>query len=624
MLQLLEPLFARQINGSKPMAILFFGLQFIVVLPCKHQITSSTSRIQNLAFMISRRTSLWDTFLQRLIARFGHWSARAMLGRPDESLALFYFLRVNNIGDRINPTIVGAMSRRPTVWTGDRTRPHLLAAGSLMAGSNAQSRIWGTGVMHPDIGVGSPRREYVRALRGKLSVTALRAAGIPVGDVPLGDPGFFISTVVPRPVPAVRRYSLGLIPHYVDWNHPYVCALRQHEDVRVIDVTCQEADFISQVVSCKAIVSSALHGLVIAESYGIPNIWTALSGSVVGKGFKFHDWFSTARSPQKTPVQARSPRDLIQAGKDAALHDMSISSADMTSALRQIVDGGQIGITHTRDRKAYNTCRASPLPVFVISFNRSNCLRKSIDSYVNADRPVDIIIHDNGSDDEETLETLEEFGRSGLIVRKGRKIQNPDDLNSVDVTVQKFFENWSEPGRYAVSDCDIELPRGVTVLTIYDELLNRLPKIQCVGPMIKISDIPRQYLLRNRAINRHVAQFWHKQPQWIATSRGQIAYQLATIDTTFALHRAGERLCRLKKGARVYRPFQARHLDWYNVEDVLDVYRQSSAPSISHWWNQEAIRQDASELLEFEEFLDVDYDQTGKLSAVTRKTVDIA
>lgn len=562
--------------------------------------------------------------MQSLIARFGQWSARAMLGRPNESLALFYFLRVNNIGDRINPTIVGAMSRRPTVWVNKATGPHLLAAGSLMAVSNAQSRIWGTCVMHPSIGVGSPRREHVKALRGKLSVTALRAAGMAVGDVPLGDPGFFMSTVVPRPESTGRSYSLGLIPHYVDWNHPYVRALRKHEDVTIIDVTTPEADIISQVVSCKAIISSSLHGLVIAESYGIPNIWAALSDRVVGEGFKFHDWFSTARSPQRTPIRARSPHDLIQAGKDAALHDMSISSADMTGALREIVDSGQIGVARTRSRKTYKACRASPLPVFVISFNRSNCLRKCINSYVNADRPVDIVIHDNGSDDEETLDTLEELGRSGVIVIRGQKIQNASELNSVDGTIQKFFESWSEPGRYAVSDCDIELPRGVPVLSIYDELLNRLPKIQCVGPMLKISDIPRQYLLRNRAINRHVAQFWHKQPKWLATSRRQVAYQLATIDTTFALHRAGERFRRLKKGARVYRPFEARHLDWYNVENELDAYRQSSAPGISHWWNREAIRQDASEQLKFEEFLDVDYDQTGNLSAVTRKTADIA
>ncbi|MGI8738817.1 MAG: glycosyltransferase [Gammaproteobacteria bacterium] len=425
--------------------------------------------------------------MQRLLARFGHWSGRVMLGRPDESLALSYFLRVNNIGDRINPAIVGAMAGRPTLWAGDRIRPHLLAAGSLMAVSNAQSHIWGRGVMHPRIGVGSPRREHVRALRGKLSVTALRAAGIAVGDVPLGDPGFFISTVVPRPAPPGRRYSLGLIPHYVDWNHPYVCALRQHENVRVIDVTCPEADFISQVVSCNAIVSSALHGLVIAESYGIPNIWAALSDSVAGEGFKFHDWFSTTRSPQKTPVQARSPRDLIQAGKDAALHDMSISLADMAGALREIVDSGQICVARSRSRKAYNVCRASPLPVFVISFNRSDCLQQCINSYVNADRPVDIIIHDNGSDDEDTLDTLEEFDRAGVLVIRGRKIHNARELNSVDVTIQQFFESWSEPGRYAVSDCDIELPRGVPVLSIYDELLDRLPKIQCVGPMLKIS-----------------------------------------------------------------------------------------------------------------------------------------
>ena len=44
--------------------------------------------------------------------------------------------------------------------------------------------------MHPDLGVGNAAPANVHALRGRLSHSALRNGGIPVGDVPLGDPGY--------------------------------------------------------------------------------------------------------------------------------------------------------------------------------------------------------------------------------------------------------------------------------------------------------------------------------------------------------------------------------------------------------------------------------------------------
>jgi hypothetical protein len=72
----------------------------------------------------------------------------------------------------------------------------------------------------------------------------------------------------------------------------------------------------------------------------------------------------------------------------------------------------------------------------------------------------------------------------------------------------------------------------------------------------------------------------------VQTSSGPAAYLECTIDTSFALHRAGERFKRLKKALRVYEPYEAQHLDWYRSEIGTDVYARTSRPEITHWNNE--------------------------------------
>lgn len=114
-----------------------------------------------------------------------------------------------------------------------------------------------------------------------------------------------------------------------------------------------------------------------------------------------------------------------------------------------------------------------------------------------------------------------------------------------------------------MSDGDIDMTISAPeTLDVYDELLNSHRQVESVGPMLKISDIPRSYPLFNRVIKRHVEQFWHKQPEWSETSFGPVAHILTGIDTTFALQTAGEPYRRLKHALRVYEPYDAQHLDW--------------------------------------------------------------
>ena len=77
------------------------------------------------------------------------------MDREDRAIRTAYFLRIPNVGDRINPSIVRALTGRAARHFSGQHQPHLTAAGSVMAGATGLSHIWGTGVMHPDLGVGN-------------------------------------------------------------------------------------------------------------------------------------------------------------------------------------------------------------------------------------------------------------------------------------------------------------------------------------------------------------------------------------------------------------------------------------------------------------------------------------
>ena len=245
-------------------------------------------------------------------------------------------------------------------------------------------------------------------------------------------------------------------------------------------------------------------------------------------------------------------------------------------------------------------CRSQPMPVFLISFNRGYMLNKAISSIKRLSLPTEIIIHDNGSTDPATLSILEEHQKNGIKVYRNPAIACADELNQVNETIEDFFAQWREPVNYVVSDCDIDLSiADPLALNVYAELLNTFEHIDCVGPMLRICDIPRRYPLFNHVMNRHIEQFWRKKPTFEQTSFGRVAVLEALIDTTFALHRAGEAFRRLKNGIRVYAPFEALHLDWYEHLDVDNVYLNSSSQAISHWNNKAFLRGNRDAKLEY-------------------------
>jgi pyruvyltransferase len=206
---------------------------------------------------------------------------------------------VGNFGDIASRDIVERVS-------GSRTRNarvnerKLIAVGSVAHVSRPGDVIWGSGVKGTKRQLDPGMAEVdVRAVRGPLSADALRTAGADLSRVTeVFDPGCLMPKLFAEEMAAFNpelnasKGPVRIIPHYRD------DLLMRRSDARwaesFLTVDCTPLDMLLAMLGAEAIISSSLHGLIFAESLGLPAYWLR---SVGGEdSFKFYDYYySTGR-----------------------------------------------------------------------------------------------------------------------------------------------------------------------------------------------------------------------------------------------------------------------------------------------------------------------------------------
>lgn len=196
-----------------------------------------------------------------------------------------------NFGDELSPLLIRRLFGIKVKHSG-MDAADLVATGSLLEWAEDRVAgmrpvVWGSGFIE-DGGPYRGRPLDVRAVRGELSLQRLPDQKRAVA---LGDPGLLASLAFPRSTDS-RRDDIGLVPHFTDWDHPSVQEAREDPRIRVIDPLGAPASVVDMISRCRVIVSSSLHGLVVAESYGIPSVWTRIDDGIIGGSYKFRDYYS--------------------------------------------------------------------------------------------------------------------------------------------------------------------------------------------------------------------------------------------------------------------------------------------------------------------------------------------
>ncbi len=196
-----------------------------------------------------------------------------------------------NVGDWLSPALVELLSGRPVI----HARPNdcdLVAIGSLLQRVkhhfwNRRIHIWGTGFIAAQGPV--PERHYYHAVRGLETAALIKNNSIKT----FGDPGLLVDRLLPNYKSITKKYHIGVIPHFMDQNHLQVRAfIESTRNAVFLDILAEPMDFLRQIAECEFILSSSLHGLIMADAFHIPNAWIELSQQVVGKQFKFRDYYS--------------------------------------------------------------------------------------------------------------------------------------------------------------------------------------------------------------------------------------------------------------------------------------------------------------------------------------------
>lgn len=219
-------------------------------------------------------------------------------------LRLFWWNKTANFGDGISPVVVAYASGRQVEWAAPE-EAEIFAVGSIMrvVARNFKTErghrpvIWGSGCMKP---VGRKFTSHVdfAALRGPRSAEALR-----VEPQAFGDPGILIRDALGEHVE--KSDEVAVVPHHAQRGQSvFVDLLAETPGVRLIDVTEDPLRVVRRIAECRHVISSSLHGLVIADAFGVANTWMDPEGIHAEARFKFHDYAAAIGRTLDDPIQA--------------------------------------------------------------------------------------------------------------------------------------------------------------------------------------------------------------------------------------------------------------------------------------------------------------------------------
>ncbi|WGF92749.1 polysaccharide pyruvyl transferase family protein [Aequorivita marisscotiae] len=208
-----------------------------------------------------------------------------------------------NYGDLLSKYIVEKVSQKrvktishPSTRVNKYLLKHYLVIGSIISSANRNSIVWGSGIIKKEDTI---RPAKFLAVRGPKTRKRILETGYFCPEI-YGDPAILLPNFYDPKIE--KTHSIGIIPHYVDYQE----VKAQFEDntrVKVIDLLTYDVEKTTRdILQCEHIISSSLHGVIVAHSYNIPAIWTKFSNKLSGDNIKFFDYFESVGIPFKKEI----------------------------------------------------------------------------------------------------------------------------------------------------------------------------------------------------------------------------------------------------------------------------------------------------------------------------------
>jgi pyruvyltransferase len=168
----------------------------------------------------------------------------------------------------------------------------------------------------------------ILAVRGTHTRERIEGLG---SNIPLGDPGLYAAKLMGSNRNATS--ALGIIPHHINLDSPYLAKIkvRSPDLVRIISPVAQPEEVFSQMQECELILSSSMHGLILADALGKPSIWCG-EKLLLGGNFKFFDYASAVGRTDWAAAEVTGDETLAELKAMA-----SCASADKVAECQQVL-----------------------------------------------------------------------------------------------------------------------------------------------------------------------------------------------------------------------------------------------------------------------------------------------
>lgn len=221
---------------------------------------------------------------------------KSLCGRTvPHKVNLEWWNKTDNLGDYLATVIYDWMTKQYGIEKEKRVPKavHLLTVGSLISMGSFDAVVWGTG-LHNVKAIDVLKRQHayrkydIRAVRGPLTRQALLDAGFQCPSV-YGDPAILMPRIFMPDME--KKYEVSVILHMSQEGQPRI------EGVHYINIrTTDYKTFIQEVAASKKIVSGSLHGIILAESYGVPAVFYQNGMHV--EMMKYRDWYASTGNRQ--------------------------------------------------------------------------------------------------------------------------------------------------------------------------------------------------------------------------------------------------------------------------------------------------------------------------------------
>jgi len=159
----------------------------------------------------------------------------------------------------------------------------LICVGSIARRAGVNTTVIGSGIISKGDRI-TPGANW-RFVRGPHTQHHVNRLG---GNCPavFGDPALLLPKIYNPTI--TKKHKISYVPHNVDFaeisqKYENVINLRTSDYKRVVD----------KILESEFIVSSSLHGLIVAHAYGIPAAWARSHNNLKGDNVKFEDYFAS-------------------------------------------------------------------------------------------------------------------------------------------------------------------------------------------------------------------------------------------------------------------------------------------------------------------------------------------